>query len=410
MVEVQHFDRYITGHSSQLAKRRIFLFTTSECPFLNSCSPRSLVFCILLALSFIFSCSDPASKKIEDGSQFPALGKYEGEYWPTAGWKRCAPEEVGMNSDKLMRAYEYAADSRLFTEGILIAKDGYIVGEAYFNGFTILSRHDGYSIAKSFTSALIGIAIDRGLIKSVDEKAAAYLPAWQAAHTPEMKKRITLKHLLTMTGGLAWNNDSTKLDDYLIGAQDDYINYVLNIPALYEPGTRWSYSNGEAIFLSGVIEKATGVKASHFAYDHLFKPIGAVGIYWSSDAAGHTITAWGIHATLRDFARFGYLYLNQGMWDSTQVISKNWIQESTQAISDSMNHYAYLWWLPPGFTDYQRWNIPPKTIIALGANTQRLFVVPEKNLVVVRVGYDSEAADSGWNSMEFLSLILQAVN
>jgi len=379
--------------------------------FRKAFSNRSLrlAFTVILVI-IIVSCRDDKKETEDNGTQFPAAGKFEGDYWPTQEWRRCAPEEVGMNSDNLMKAYEYAANPQLNTHGIAVIRKGYIVGEAYFGDYTVNTHHDGFSMAKSFTSALIGIAIGDGKIAGIDEKVYPYFPQWNYTSTPEIKKRLSIRHLLTMTGGLDWNRDSLVVDDLVMANYEDYLAYVLSRDILYEPGTKWYYSNGEAILLSGILEKVYGRNAYSLAYLRIFDPIGATGIYWLRDLAGHTNTAYGIHATARDFAKFGYLYLKKGSWDGQQIIPQNWIEESTKAVSDSINFYGYLWWLPPGFEDYQKWDIPAGTFIALGAYTQRLFVVPAKDLVVVRLGNDPELSTTGFSSMEFLSLIINSVN
>ena len=127
----------------------------------------SNIFVFLFFISIILiGCSDKSTEPERDsGTQFPAVGVYEGEYWPTEDWRNCAPEEVGMDSALLMKAYDFAAQSDMETYSILIAKDGYIVGEAYFNGISVNSIIQGYSFAKSFTSAVMGIAIAKGYIQ-----------------------------------------------------------------------------------------------------------------------------------------------------------------------------------------------------------------------------------------------------
>ncbi len=371
---------------------------------------------ILVILVYLFGCNASGNGPgTTTQNQFLGSGNYAGKYWPTQSWRSCKPEEVGMDSDKLTRVYEYAANPAINTEGIIIIKNGYIVGEAYLNGFTKNSRHASYSVAKSFASALIGITIDKGLIKGVDEKIYQYYPQWQTPGTSEAKKTITIKNLLTMTAGLEWEEDdyysSNSQDDIfqMYNVSNDFIDYVLNKPVKNEPSTQWYYSSGESILLSGIIESATNMTAYQFGFENLFRPIGIPDIRWDSDPSGHTITAWGINATVREFAKFGYLYLNKGKWQDQQIVSEAWIQESTQAISDSLNHYGYQWWLPAAYKDYEVWNILEGTFLAMGIYIQRLYVVPEKDLVVVRVGNDAGSTDGEWSTLEFLALVLNSI-
>ncbi len=368
--------------------------------------------------------------------QFLGKGPYEGQYWPTTKWKSCQPEEVGMQSSKLMEVYYYLANPNVHTEGIVIIKNGYIVGEAYFNNFTINSRHESFSVAKSFISALVGIAIEEGLIKDVEEKIYKFYPQlnskkgflrrgvgdiekiypFNIVHReqimPGAKKRITVKHLLTMSSGFKWNErdyyiDTSQNDAFKMAQEYDYIQYVLNKPIEYEPGTVWQYSSGDSMLLSGIIEKSADMSTYEFGLEYLFNPIGVSGIGWDSDPAGHTIGGWGIQGTVREFAKFGYLYLKKGKWDDQQIIPEPWIEESLQPVSDVVNFYGYQWWLRPALSGYENSIIPPNTFLAWGIYTQQIFVIPEEDLVIVRVANDP--GSEGWDEVEFLTLVLNSI-
>jgi CubicO group peptidase (beta-lactamase class C family) len=347
---------------------------------------------------------------------FFGTGSYEGAYWPTDGWRTCRPEEVGMDSEKLALVYEYVANPNLNTEGVVVIKDGYIVGESYFDDWTVERPHASYSVAKSFTSALVGIAVDRGLIGGVDDEVYTFYPQWQTPETPDVKKQITVRHLLRMMGGLEWREDdyygANSQDDiprmYREGVQD-FIQYVLDKPVVAEPGMEWYYSSGETILLSGVLEAATGQTAFAFARDHLFAPLGMSDISWGSDPAGHTITGWGIDATVRDYAKFGYLYLLDGEWDGDQVISASWVEESTNPISDILDHYGSQWWLPYGYVSYREVGVTEGTLMAAGIYLQRIIVIPDEGIVAVRVGDDVPSDDLEWETREFIRLIQDAV-
>lgn len=384
----------------------------------SSCKMKllSLLFAGMICL-FAANCSDSDTtiQTPQQTDSFLGQGKYRGEYWPTVQWRECRPAEVGMNALRLYRAYEYAANPDINTEGIIIIKDGYIVGEAYFGDFTKDTYHRSYSVAKSFTSALIGIAIDKGMLSSVNDAVYQFYPEWQTPGTPALKKLITVKHLLTMMGGIQWQegdyyNPNSQDDIFrMYRVSSDFIQYVLNKPMAAEPGTRWYYSSGETILLSGILEMTTGTTAFQFAQEHLLHPIGIVDITWEHDPSGHTITGWGIRTTVRNYARFGYLYLKKGLWDNQRIVSESWIEESTRAFSSDLTHYAYLWWLPPAFGSYGTVDVPQDAYMALGIYIQRLYVVPEKNLVVVRVGNDAGDVGDNWDSLKFLKLITDAI-
>jgi len=348
--------------------------------------PRVIALAACLAIGNL-ACASPVGDT--PGSSFLGTGSYTGPYWPTLGWRTCRPEEVGMDSDKLLLVYDYAANPAINTEGLIVVKDGYIVGEAYFRGWTMADRHASYSMAKSVASTLIGIARDRGSIGSVNDEVYRYYPEWQTADTPDIKKRITIRHLLTMTAGLEWQEE----DYYGSGSQDDifrlyrdgvpdFIQYVLDKPVTAEPGSRWYYSSGESLLLSGIIESATGVTALRFAREQLFDPLGISSVDWESDPAGHTITAWGLMATVRDYAKFGYLLLNDGNWDGDQIVSADWVREATSPASDDWDHYGYQWWL-------KTFNVNGKSydaVIRSGWGCQKIILFPEHELMVVMTG------------------------
>jgi CubicO group peptidase (beta-lactamase class C family) len=368
----------------------------------------------LLFLIFIFtiSCSDSGTETDDkDTVRFPAQGTYEGEYWPTEGWRSCKPSEVGMDSAKLMLAYQYASDPNLNTDALVIIKNGYVVGEAYLNGTGETSLLDAYSVTKSFTSALVGIAIDEGVISRINEYAYQYLPAWSLEGIPAIKKRVKLRHLITMTGGLDWNRDTTATDDYVMLLTNNYIEYVLTKNVIVEPGTEWYYSNGEAMLWSEILSYNLDRSVDIYSYQKLQKKIGVPTIFWSSDFSGNTNTAYGMKGIAKDFAKFGYLYLKKGIWDGERIISESWIKESTSAASEEINFYGYYWWLPPGFESYPNYsNIPDSTFMALGANAQRLYIVPEKDLVIVRMGHGNDSGEYAWDTMKFLSIVVDAIN
>ena len=179
-----------------------------------------------------------------DGPQintYENLDEYEyiDNYWPTTGWRIADPKDVGMDAERLKAVRDYVANSKIYTQGYVVIKDGYIVSEGYFDhvfnfnivfshleNFNMSTRHDSYSVAKSFLGALIGIAIDKGYINSIDDTIDKYLP-----QLDETKSNITIKHLLTMTSGIDWKEQGGteyRCDGVNMFWAEDYITYVLN--------------------------------------------------------------------------------------------------------------------------------------------------------------------------------------
>ena len=205
---------------------------------------------VILFLSVLFISANAID--INSRDTFLKKGPYEGEYWPTYGWKGCRPEEVGMDSELLLRAYDYVANPDVYTRGLVIIRKGYIVGEAYFGNFDFYSRHPSYSVAKSFMSALIGIGIDRRMFESVEEPIYFYYPelnqkkgvrvrSYYLEEPPSSgaQRRITIENLLTMSSGLEWNEDDASnlvaSDVVQMALQKNYVQYVLSKPIIHEP-------------------------------------------------------------------------------------------------------------------------------------------------------------------------------
>ncbi len=367
---------------------------------------------VLFALLFLTGCS-PESGLVDIPDEIESIflksGTYEGEYWPTSAWKSCNPEDIGFNNTEFEKVYDYVVNSGVTTRGVIVIKDGYIVGETYFSGLNADSKHDSYSVAKSFTSSLVGIALDKGLITSIDNKIYEYFPQWQTMLTPDINKRISIKHLLTMTSGIEWSESGISNNDVLnMATTTDHVNYVLNKPVEFEPGTEWEYSSGSAMLLSGLLESVSGKSAYDFAFENLLQPIGMEDMIWFNDDAGHTITAWGIQATARDYAKFGHLYLNEGTWDEQQIISKEWINESTAFSGTGVERYGYQWRLLNGYSAFSNYSIPENSYAASGLFHQRIYVMPDVNVVAVWVGFDV-LSSFGTKDFEFLDMIVKAL-
>ncbi|XVE33970.1 serine hydrolase [Wukongibacter baidiensis] len=305
---------------------------------------------------------------------------------------------------KYLTDFEYTINSKYKNiNGIVVVRRGYIVYERYYNGYCSTDTHNVASVTKSFISALIGIAIDAGYIKSVDQKVLDFFPEYLSGADNISKSTITIKHLLTMTAPFPWKNEP--LDR--LRRQKDWVKYILDQLGRNGQIGNFQYSTAGTHLLSAIITRATGMSAREFANKHLFKTIGIKEIPdhqmksfklddvfgknvtgWIKDPQGNTTGGWGLTITPRDMARFGFLYLNRGIWDNNQIISEKWIDESTawdnkQIISEkwiestAMNicKYGYLWWL------FEVENTLAYTAAGSGGN--HIFCIPQKDLVVV---------------------------
>ncbi|HET6334587.1 MAG TPA: serine hydrolase, partial [Polyangiales bacterium] len=305
---------------------------------------------------------------------------------------------------------------------------GYVAAEEYFSG-SASTRHESYSMAKSFSSTLIGIAIDQGLVASVDEKLCTFYPTyWDCADTSDLRSKITIDHAMNISTGLQWSedwrSDATGTNDVFLASVAGMLETVLGREAVEEPGTRMRYSTGDPSLLSGVFEVAAGKSALEYGRDVLFGPLGMPGIQWGSDGQGRTTTYAGLSATAQEYAKLGLLFLNKGKWDGDQIVSEAWVDKTTQGPEPCTDWYRYLWHQNPPArlgaqgpdcealhcapTAYA--DLPPDTFFAEGINGQFIFVIPSTDMVVVRLANDG-AGSENWDeyATEFLRLILEAV-
>ena len=301
------------------------------------------------------------------------------EYWPTNGWRKSSPEEQGMHSKAMADMVAFVKDHEFNIDSISIIRNGYIVVDASFYPFSKDQKHFIHSCTKSIMSALIGIAIDKGYIKDVKQNVMEFFSNRTFSNLDEYKRSITLENLLTMTSGLKCRDtgwyDWEGLND--MKKSIDWMQYVLDLPMEAPPGELFVYCNGVSYLLSAIIQKTTNMQTIDFARKHLFGPLGISDIRWDTSPQGIGI-GWGtMWLKPHDMAKFGWLYLNKGRWENKQIISSEWVEVSTQGHMDAKAfvRYGYHWWVDS--SGYY---------IAVGANGQFIFVIPDKNIVAVFTG------------------------
>ncbi len=365
-----------------------------------------LLILVLLAGAFhTIGCDEEAPFQVD---HFISTGSYDGAYWPTASWRSCAPEEVGVNAQRLYEVYNYMTRSSVNTYGIAIIKDGYIIAEEYFDGYNSSSRFKSYSVAKSFASLILGVAIEQGYL-SINDPIYQYLPQLQEDGTDPLKKQITVKHVLTMTTGLEWDeaySDGYEQSDlYRMTVSDDFLEYVLAKDMEYPPGTDWYYSTGTSMIISGLIQYTTGKTALQYGRDEILGDIGVGGIRWDSDPAGRTIGGWGVWATVREYARFGYLFLKRGEWNGEQLISREWVNASSSDPFSWLTWYGYQWWLAPALDDSNSYTAPSNAYAAEGIYGQMIIILPSDNIIIVRCGMDPTPERGEWSIARLIQLV-----
>ena len=299
--------------------------------------------------------------------------------YPTQGWQISTPEEQGMRSQMLAEMMEHIKKNSFNIDSILIVRNGHMVLDAYFWPFSKGQKHIIHSCTKSIMSTLIGIAIDIGYIQNVDQPIMDFFPDKEFANMDDLKKSITLENLLMMASGLKCR------DSYLyrwaglfeMRTSNDWAQYVLDLPMAEPPGEKFEYCNGVSYLLSVIIQNTTKMKTLDFARKHLFEPLGITEIGWATSPQGVDIGYGEMWLKSHDMAKFGWLYLNKGRWGNKQILPSAWVEVSTRGHIDTtlFDHYGYQWWVDSaGY------------YMAVGYKGQRIFVVPEKNIVAVFTG------------------------
>jgi len=305
----------------------------------------------------------------------------ERDYWPTEGWRNSTPEEQGMSSADIEGMMNVIVDEDINVHSVMITRHGYIVHEEYlasYHGVDI--KHDLHSVTKSFTSSLMGIAIDKGYVDNVSQPILPFFSDYDIVNVDERRERITIENLLTMRSGMFWNETGSS---YLSPENDvsyiltgDGVNHSLNLDMVAEPGELWHYNGGASHLLAAIVQSATETSLLDFATENLFDPIGIDDTYWTRDGSGFWYTgAWGLKLTTRSLAKFGYLFLNNGTWDGQQIISEEWVDVATRTFTElhSSQGYGYQWWTNPALDFYY----------AAGRNGQFIIVVPDQDIVAV---------------------------
>jgi CubicO group peptidase (beta-lactamase class C family) len=321
-------------------------------------------------------------------------------YWPTESWKTARPAEVGIDSKMLEEMTNIIREGDRVVDSVLVVKDGYLVLDEYFEPFTKGEKHKIYSCTKSVVSTLIGIAIDKGQLKGVNQTVLDFFPERTIQNRNDWKEEMTLEDLLTMTAGFdakdSWLYDWAGLDK--MHNSSDALQYVLDLEVIEEPGTRFEYTNGVSHLLSCIIQEVTGMSSQDYAVQNLFTPLGISDYKWESDSYGRNWGYSSLYLTPHDMAKFGYLFLNKGVWDGEQIVSESWVEAATkkQVDATSWEGYGYQWWID-GWDHY----------LALGYNGQLIFVVPMDQLVVVFTG--SDPSNPGFADYLLKQYILPAV-
>jgi len=347
-------------------------------------------FIIAICMLFLISCSATQTKPDYI---------YKVPQVTDDGWQTSHISAVNMDGEKVADLIReiLAKPEHYNIHSVLIIKNGKLVLEEYFPGkdhekgyrdFSPDDIHGLMSVTKSFTSTLIGIAIDKGMIKGTDEDLASLFPEYSEQLSGQ-KSKIKLKHLLSMTAGFDWDEATYLYNDYrnpywiMLGPErDNIIKYILDRPMKNQPGSTFNYNGGLSLLLGKIVEKRSSLRLQDFANQYLFHPLEITKYEWGYwDKAGTVPRAdGGLFLRPRDMAKLGYLFMNKGNWNGRQIISAQWIKEATRKQIDlypmMLTGYGYQWWI------YRFGIFDKEAYAADGWGGQRIFVFPALDLVV----------------------------
>ncbi|MEO6036090.1 MAG: serine hydrolase [Verrucomicrobiota bacterium] len=300
---------------------------------------------------------------------------------PGNDWKVATPEEVGLDSSALAEMFDLVPAREIPVHSVQIVRHGRLVLDAYFHPYRAGMRHDVASVTKSITSTLVGLAIEKRHLRDVQQPVLSFFPTRPVAALDERKRALTLEHLLTMQAGWDCGFEPNEARLFEMRRSADWPQFMLDLPTIAEPGARWAYCSGNCHLLSTILTQMTGTNALAFARRELFAPLGIEDVMWSEDARRNN-HGWGdLQLHPRDMAKLGQLFLQRGRWRDHQIISEDWVRESTRAHvqrTSNRDHYGYFWWVKG--EDY------PGMFEAVGRGGQRITVWPDKDMVLVFTG------------------------
>ncbi|MCV2395660.1 beta-lactamase family protein [Actinotalea sp. M2MS4P-6] len=349
--------------------------------------PRPLAARRLRAIAATLACALPATVALAacGGEPDPTPEQLAAvDYAPgpdVEGWQVSTPEAQGLDPDLVADLYWRAANLETIYS-LLVIKNGYLVAEEYYRTGSPTQHSAVASVTKSYTGALVGIALDEGCLPSLDEPMITYFPELEAQLDDPRKTEITIRQLLQMRAGYPWEEATAE------GMELLYSRFtpasLVDVPLKRDPGSGWDYSNLSSHLLAIIVARACE-DLMDFATEHLFDPLGIEPEQWMADRAGYRHGHADLSLSAREMARFGQTYLDGGVHDGRQVIPTDWIEQSWQKYTEDAWYYAvgpnwhssygYQWWL----IDAGPWTYD----LAWGHGGQQIAVLPEEDLVVV---------------------------
>jgi CubicO group peptidase (beta-lactamase class C family) len=313
-------------------------------------------------------------------------------------WPVSTPAEQGLDPDLVDELYSDAADLDTIYS-LLVVKNGHLIAESYFNKGSVDQKDRLQSATKSYTSALVGIALEQGCLSSVDQKMLDFFPEVAGKISDPRKEQITIRNMLEMRAGYPREESDQALWDGLLSGH--YPPLIEEFPLVSDPGTRFHYSNLTSNWLGIIVDRACGMNLKAYAEEHLFSPLDVKAGEWGQDAEGHNNGCGDLHLAARDAAKFGLLYLNDGVYKGNQIVPADWVHDSLQTYSVNEAFvkkvgrfrdigYGYQWWSANAGEHHVNF--------AWGHGGQLIVLVDEFDMVIVTTSYPFwlEHNDQSW--------------
>jgi CubicO group peptidase (beta-lactamase class C family) len=321
------------------------------------------------------------------------------------GLSLSSPDAEKIDSAALVDIYRDLHDENLYWQfrSMLVFRNGKLVAESYMkDDADITTRHLIWSCTKQVIAVLTGMALEEGLIESIDDSISAYLPEEIARH-PD-KQNITLRNLLTMQSGINYSNEGAagQTDKVLRQIPDDITDFILSRPMYAEPGTDFRYKDGDPQLVSAIIQSRAGKPTDAWADEVLFSKIEFRNYSWTRYRDGTTLGGFGIETTPRELAKFALCVADSGRFEGEQIIDPDWLKQMTSEIvvADEDFSFGFYWWINPARNIQLMW----------GHGGQFAFIVPSKNLVVIMTSIPNTQGDHQINGLDGLEIVDRIIN
>ncbi len=323
------------------------------------------------------------------------------DYFPGNDWEKRDGNSLGLDQNKIDKLFDLTFEDSATMSAVLI-KDGYIVEEKYADGFDQNSFGTSWSTAKSFYAALIGISLDRGEIKSLDEPVGNYIDSYN----DDGKREITIRQILNMTSGLEFPSHEHEMMFF----EEDHLEYALKVGVESTPGEKFQYNNVNSMLMGEILKNATGKTAKELIEERIFSKIGIQNYTAWVDSKGNTLTYCCLDMSARDYSKFGLLFSRDGRWNDNQIISEDYVEESLQLYwgktpSMGWSHsdtrgYSLQWWI-------SKYDDEAKIYNTSGKFGQFVFIDKERDIIFTRITkyYSSGGEVQKFGALSYLKFL-----